>query len=408
MQLKNMLCHTMVDYLKTSLGETTFEHSNTWTSTTDLLIHYACEDDEFDDMRDDKYISTYKRLSHILRPFVKNLDKNIPISDSEVYKSEKIYSEFVPDIQLELYNEMAEIIGFNPISRMFSDSVLLATAKMDNPSDKIDIKDIQKEFPFAFQDKSKGACFFENVFISIVYHTIYSQAINAFLRPLTDKTSITWTQKWVKNVNELCQEPKFLSLLTNEVLDRMYEVVAIEKNENFENLMRNYYLSKKYRKRKDFERLMNNTNARPSPQELQENLKEKGDIFNFLVKCEWNKENEYILNTIFTLADSMLNGEIPMVVDATNDNLSEYQYYSIVIEKTSNFLSSLNRIIQEYKAIGVNITIEDYLAAYIVSNICIKYVSLNVMKARELLAHLVNETTLRAMYENSISQTTTI
>ena len=405
MQVREALHPMMIDYLKTTIGRITFEYSYSWKSTANSLIYYTCEENEFEDKCQAEYNYVFKRLSRILEFFIEDSAENTKLSYSEIYKAKKTYYEFIPALQLELYNEMAEIIGFHPISRMFPDSVLLSAAKMDNPSDHIDISAIQKEYPFAFRDKSNGACFFETVFLSIIFHTIYCRAMNVFLRPLTDETSVIWTKKWLIKVNKLCHDPKFLSQLTNEVLDSMYQVVANEKNKNFENIMRNYYLREKYRERKDFKRLMNNINARPSYQELNQNVNTDWKRLNVTVKCEKGKLNDYILNVIFTLADRILNGKTPMVVDVTNEDLDEYQCYSILTEKTTDFINAVNRIIKDFRANDIDITQEDYLAACIVANICVKYTSSTIKKAQELLSYMVNERTLQAMYNNMIAQT---
>ena len=225
----------------------------------------------------------------------------------------KIYDTFLEDSQKKIYNASSDVIGYKPITKVLSNSLIKSATFLDK--DTPDYDAIAKEYPYYIPDKRNGVNFLEFILLLNFDLVINKRGLKTLNNPIVDENSEKLAKKMYYKTIKNMRTAEMFEMYARAFFDVFDEVVYKLHNPIAEQNIREIWLAEHYLQRKDVFRAVithaeNKLNLKGDEYQRTQvdNIIAKGNIYE-IMKMDNNLENYNVLiylELIFDMAFQIL------------------------------------------------------------------------------------------------------
>ena len=194
-----------------------------------------------------QYIIESKRHKRLFKVFCCEHIEDKPLS--VLVTLPKVYDEQLSFERISLFNQMAQLLGFNAIrDDSPSLSSLLEAAKLDGGNAENINDEIKKLYPYYYPGKRDGVDFIEYIFLLNVSLTTHNRTIGMLDRHLIAHNKDEKIDKWIRNVIDQIHSSSSCLSYIDTFFSIFYYIVAKNHNQNLDiiNFVRKYEKTSSY------------------------------------------------------------------------------------------------------------------------------------------------------------------
>lgn len=317
------------------------------------------------DLPSEENTNGFKRYGRIFEKIcTKTYSKNIP---TFLVTKTKIYDKFLFESQKNIYNSIADVVGYKPITKILPKALIKSAAFLDGATPNYDV--IAKEYPYYTPDKRNGVGFLEFILLLNIDLIINKRALKVLNNPIIDAKSENLAKRSVDKIIKNLRTRAMFETYVHAFLDVLEEVCAEIHDPLAEECVKKVWLTEQYQDRKNVFTA------------LRTFLKKRG----YLTK-KWDEEKGYVEN------DDFVHETVDNVdkVSDINEKMRIYKLiddYAIIHDIDTNFLPLTVRILFQEENQEIEKTYA-YTIAEEYANIIKEYICNSINEVEKILRYL--------------------
>ena len=248
---------TELDLFQTVIQRLTFTYCITLTELCDLTYQGKEMNDSdvwlYSYLPPEEYVNHMKRYGRILQKLC--CEENVDNSAKALVNKEKIYDEVLLEHQKELYNEVAELVGYMPIDVMLPISLMEEALSSDDAN--LNYETIVKYYPYYHKEKRNGINFIEFILLINIYSTVQKRGLYTLNKPVLSIKDKETAEKMVYKITQNMKKKEMFELYVHAFFDVLESVCNGIHNASAETNIREFWLPQRLKGRKDVFRAFN-------------------------------------------------------------------------------------------------------------------------------------------------------
>ncbi len=350
---------TELDLFQTVIQRLTFTYCITLSDLYDLTYQGRV-------MNDSEYVYSYlpneERVNHTKRygRILQRLccKEHVDNSAKFLVNQEKIYDGFLLEHQKELYNEVAELVGYIPIGEMLSIPLMKEALSRDNGN--LNYETIVKYYPYYHDEERNGFSFIEFILLINIYSTVQKRGLYTLNKSALSEKDKEIAEKMIDKINQNIKKKEMFALYVHAFFDILESVKNGMHNKLAEECIREAWIPERLKGRKDIFRAFNthqkdktNINIKVYEESQIDNIMESGDkeAAKKMIDTMFEYSTiDYIGNDILPIVFKILIEDFDSVkiIKNSEDILLAEEYADIIrtyinkaIEEVTNILNKL-------------------------------------------------------------------
>ena len=174
----------------------------------------------------------------------------------ELTETSKRYGQHLFQQQIMVYNKTAKLLNVNPITMVLDSEQLKCI--IESNSDKVDYNLISIYYPYYVWENKKGFSFLEFILIFGIYFATERRGLDTLCKTIQTPADRKRADALVDKVTNVLSNERVYKIFIDMFFYTFYDWINDDKTVFSMDYYRNYWLSEKYKKRKDLFRVIGN------------------------------------------------------------------------------------------------------------------------------------------------------